>query len=108
MAFCACIGIPSDLAVPGQTIPDDDIKIFVVRKAGSMLTGAELYAFLEPRVPVFMLPRYIEFIEELPRTPTQKVRKMDLRERPRDPAAEWESPQLARGAVGKQARTARR
>ena len=99
--FCACIGVPSDLAAPGQTVPDDDIKIFVVRKAGSTLTGAELYAFLEPRVPVFMMPRYIEFIDELPRTPTGKVRKVELRERPRDPATEWESPRLARRAVRK-------
>jgi crotonobetaine/carnitine-CoA ligase len=98
---CACIGVPSDLAVPGQTIPDDDIKIFVIRKTGSTLTQAELCAFLEPRVPAFMMPRYIEFIDELPRTPTGKVRKMDLRRRPRDPATEWARPQPAREAARK-------
>jgi carnitine-CoA ligase len=97
--FCACIGVPSDLAVPGQTVPDDDIKVFVVRKAGSPLTAAGLYAFLEPQVPVFMLPRYVEFVDELPRTPTGKVRKVDLRERPRDPATEWEAPRRGRKAA---------
>jgi crotonobetaine/carnitine-CoA ligase len=43
---------------------------------------AELLAFLEPRVPRFMLPRYIEVVDDLPRTEaSMRVRKHELRSR---------------------------
>jgi crotonobetaine/carnitine-CoA ligase len=31
-------------------------------------------------MPYFMVPRYIEYLEALPQTPSQKVRKKELRE----------------------------
>jgi len=60
-------------------VKDDDVKVFVVRAAGSTVTAQELVDFLVPRVPRFMVPRYVEFIDGLPKTPTGKVRKVDLR-----------------------------
>ena len=47
---------------------------------GQQLKAEELVRYLEPRMPYFMVPRYIEFVEELPKTPTEKVRKQALRE----------------------------
>jgi crotonobetaine/carnitine-CoA ligase len=38
-----------------------------------------LLAFLQPRLAHFMLPRYIRIMNDLPRTPTQKVEKHVLR-----------------------------
>ena len=43
---------------------------------------AELLAFLESRMPRFMLPRYIEVVDDLPRTEaSMRVRKHELRNR---------------------------
>jgi crotonobetaine/carnitine-CoA ligase len=39
----------------------------------------DLLDFLRPRLAHFMLPRYIRVLENLPRTPTQKVEKHVLR-----------------------------
>jgi crotonobetaine/carnitine-CoA ligase len=40
----------------------------------------ELTEFLIEELPHFMVPRYIDTLGELPRTPTQKIRKGELRE----------------------------
>lgn len=56
----------------------EDVKVVVVARSDS-LTEAALYQFLVERMPRFMLPRYIELVDELPKTPTQKVRKTELR-----------------------------
>lgn len=34
------------------------------------------------KMPRFMVPRYVEFFDELPLTPTRKVRKVELRKAP--------------------------
>jgi crotonobetaine/carnitine-CoA ligase len=80
VAECACIGIRSEHAHADDPVPDQDIKIFVVRATGAQLSEAELAGFLADRMPEFMVPRYIEFVETLPRTPNGKVRKVELRE----------------------------
>lgn len=82
VAECACVGVPSEIAQDGEPVKDDDVKVFVVATSGSRLRGEDVIAFLVPRVPKFMLPRYVEILSELPRTPTGKVRKVDLRARP--------------------------
>jgi crotonobetaine/carnitine-CoA ligase len=73
VADCACIAVPADIE------GDDDIKLVVIRDEGAALTADELYAYLEPRMPRYQLPRYIQFADGLPRTPTGKVRKSELR-----------------------------
>ncbi|WP_330231488.1 AMP-binding protein [Nocardia sp. NBC_00508] len=59
---------------------DEEVKICVVRKPDEKLTHEELIEYLIPRMPRFMVPRYVEFMDELPKTPTAKVRKFILRE----------------------------
>lgn len=39
-----------------------------------------LLEFLRDRLPGFMVPRYVRLVEQLPRTPSQKVLKYQLRE----------------------------
>ena len=38
-------------------------------------------AFCEPRMPYFAIPRFLDFVAELPRTENGKVQKFRLRER---------------------------
>jgi crotonobetaine/carnitine-CoA ligase len=68
-----------DFGVPGELEGDDDIKLVIIRAADSVLGAEDLYAYLVPRMPRYQLPRYIQFVTELPRTPTGKVRKSELR-----------------------------
>jgi crotonobetaine/carnitine-CoA ligase len=60
---------------------DQDIKLFVQLKAGSKLTQSELLAYLADRMPQYMVPRYVEFVDSMPTTPTGKIRKSVLRQK---------------------------
>jgi len=40
-----------------------------------------LTRFVEPRMAYFMVPRYIDIVEAMPKTPTGKIKKFALRER---------------------------
>ncbi|RZT94872.1 crotonobetaine/carnitine-CoA ligase [Advenella incenata] len=77
----AIIGVPSNEM-------EDDVFAYVVKQPGAGVSHEELFDFLVDRMPHFMVPRYIEFIDELPRTPNHKVAKGDLRKRER--AAAWD------------------
>jgi crotonobetaine/carnitine-CoA ligase len=85
VADVAAIGVaasavaPPAAAAPRAATSEDEIKLVVVRRPGSALTEHELLDFLIPRLPRFMTPRFIEFVEELPRTPTGKIQKKALR-----------------------------
>lgn len=70
----AAVAAPSDQS-------EDEVMVYVVRKPGRELTAAELLEFLSERMARFMVPRYVEFLDELPKTPTQKVQKAALRSR---------------------------
>jgi crotonobetaine/carnitine-CoA ligase len=66
------------VAVP-SALTEDDIKAVVVPRPGRTIDPRELTEFLIDRLPYFMVPRYLEFRPELPKTPTQKVHKHVLR-----------------------------
>jgi crotonobetaine/carnitine-CoA ligase len=68
---------------------DEEIKIVVERLPGEALDAETLIRWLIPRAPRFMIPRYVEFIDALPLTPTQKVQKKLLRETGVGPAT-WD------------------
>jgi len=68
----AVVGVPSDLT-------EDEIKAVVVLRSGCEADPLELTEFLVGKLPYFMVPRYLEFAAELPKTPTQKVHKHLLR-----------------------------
>lgn len=58
---------------------EDDIKVVVVLHENAPLRPEDLTTYLIDRLPYFMVPRYIEFVDELPRTPTEKIRRDQLR-----------------------------
>jgi carnitine-CoA ligase len=59
---------------------EDEVMAVVAPVPGASINAAALIEFLRPRLPHFMLPRYIRFLSELPKTPTQKVQKHLLRD----------------------------
>jgi crotonobetaine/carnitine-CoA ligase len=86
VADVAAIGVPASLgavAAAAATVraaaSEDEIKLVVLRHPGSRLTESGLLHYLIPRLPRFMTPRFIEFVDELPRTSTGKIQKRSLR-----------------------------
>lgn len=67
------------IAVPSEH-GEDEVMVVVIAAAGRSLDPAELVEFLVPRMAHFMVPRFVRIVDELPRTPTMKVRKVVLRE----------------------------
>ena len=66
------------IAVPSE-FGEDDVKAVVVLKEGARITAEELWAFCDEHMPRFWVPRYIEFRQEMPKTPSQKIQKYLLR-----------------------------
>lgn len=69
----AVVAVPSDVG-------EDDIKICVILHGGKATKVEELLCFCEDRMPYYMMPRYVEFMSDFPRTPVGKVQKYKLRE----------------------------
>ncbi len=58
-----------------------ELKITVVLQPDSELTHEDLAKHINDNAPYFIVPRYIEFTDELPYTPSGKVQKYKLRKR---------------------------
>ena len=67
-----------------------ELKVCVVLKPGQQLAAEELARFVADTAPRSFVPRYIEFLESLPATPTGRVQKFVLRERGVTPAT-WDA-----------------
>ena len=52
----------------------------MVRTEGSQLSHETLAEFINDNAPHYFVPRYMEFVDSLPMTPTSKVQKFKLRE----------------------------
>lgn len=56
-------------------------KAFVVLKEGAVLSSEELQGFVKERLAAYKYPRFIEFVNELPKTATGKIQRFKLREK---------------------------
>jgi crotonobetaine/carnitine-CoA ligase len=71
IAEVALVGVPSDLG-------EDELKLFVRVRDGACVEPLDLIRWSSQRLPYFQIPRYIEFIDAFPKTPTQRIRKTEL------------------------------
>lgn len=69
----ACVAAPTAEGV------EDEVKVWIVPKEGVSLDLNDLVRFLSGRMPGYMVPRYYEFIDQMPTTATQRVQKNVLR-----------------------------
>lgn len=72
VAEVAAVAVPSEHS-------EDEVKVIVVPKPGEEFTPEGLIRFLIPIMPRFMIPRYVQVAEALPKTPTLRVKKAELR-----------------------------
>jgi carnitine-CoA ligase len=63
-----------------ESAGDEEVKVVVVLEEGAALDPAELIEYLAGRMPAYWVPRFIEYLPELPRTESHKLKKADLRE----------------------------
>jgi carnitine-CoA ligase len=69
----AVVGVPSELT-------EEEVMAVVVLKDGAALTPEELLDSCQERMPHFAVPRYVRFVTELPKTPSQRIEKYIVRE----------------------------
>ena len=60
---------------------EQEVMVVITPKCGTTIDPAELIGFLDARMAYFMIPRYVDFNEQIPKTPTGKIQKFTLREK---------------------------
>jgi len=78
----AVFGVPSELS-------EEDVMAAVVLKPEQTLTYEDLIEYCQANMARFMVPRYLEFMEALPKTPTLRTEKYKLVERGLQPTT-WD------------------
>jgi acyl-CoA synthetase (AMP-forming)/AMP-acid ligase II len=73
---------PAVRAAAVMSVPDElrgeEVKAFVQRQEGAAVEPSELVAFVRERLAAFKAPRFIEFVDDFPRTPSERVAKHQL------------------------------
>ncbi len=72
---CAVIGVPA-----GIEAGEDEVMACIVLAPGESPAPAEIWAICEERLPKFAVPRFLRFVDALPKTPSEKIRKAALRD----------------------------
>ena len=72
----AAVGVKADEGASAE----DEILVCLVAREGRVIDPSSLLDWCEERMPYFALPRYLRVLEALPKTPTERVRKVELRD----------------------------
>lgn len=79
---CAAIGVPSELT-------EEEVKVCIVKRSGSALSHEDVARHALSQLARFQVPRFIEFVDSLPETPTGKIARYRLTEKWRT-ASTWD------------------
>jgi crotonobetaine/carnitine-CoA ligase len=71
---CAVVGVPGEMG-------DDEVKAYVVAKEGVTILPQDIWIWCQERIAHFKIPRYIEFVHELPVGAVDRVERYKLKER---------------------------
>ena len=74
------IQMSAAFSIPGAEGDEDDIVAYVVPVEEAALTADEVDAFAVETMPRYMRPRHVRIVDDIPRTPTNKVEKYRLRQ----------------------------
>ncbi|PIV20483.1 MAG: AMP-dependent synthetase [Deltaproteobacteria bacterium CG_4_8_14_3_um_filter_45_9] len=67
-------------------------KAFIVLKPGETMGSDEVFEFLKGKVAKYKIPKYVEFIEELPKTASGKIQKFVLKEWHKGRSTKFQAP----------------
>jgi len=68
-------------AVQTSELAEDEVMVSVVLKPAETLTPEELLDYCQGKMAYFMIPRFIDFIDELPKSEVHRILKQILKER---------------------------
>lgn len=71
---CAAFGVPSEVG-------EDDVMVVLVRRPGARIGVAAVADFCVGRIAPYAIPRYVEFADSIPKTPSQRPQYLTLRAR---------------------------
>jgi carnitine-CoA ligase len=69
---CAVIAVPAD-----EEAGEDEVMAIVV--VSEPTQASDVWDWCSGRVPAFAIPRYVRFVDRLPRTPSEKIQRAVLR-----------------------------
>ncbi|MEZ5656638.1 MAG: AMP-binding protein [Sphingobium sp.] len=69
IADCAAVGVP-------DPVMEEEIKLVVVQR--EPVDVRDIADFIADALPRYMVPRYVEFVSEIPKTPTHKVQRFKM------------------------------
>jgi len=69
----AAYGVKSELG-------EDEVMVAIVMKPGESMTPEELLDFCQGKMAYFMIPRFIDFVEKLPKSEVHRIMKRFLKE----------------------------
>jgi len=75
----AAYGIKSSQV--GEDYAEDEIMVAVVMKPGETISPEELLDFCQDKLASFQLPRFIEFVDKLPKSEVHRIMKRFLKDR---------------------------
>ena len=69
----ACVGVPDERT-------DEAVKLFVVKMPEAEVSADDVIAFCRNNLAAYKVPRQIDFIDELPKSPVGKILRRELRD----------------------------
>jgi crotonobetaine/carnitine-CoA ligase len=76
---CAAVAAPAELG-------EDEVRVVLIVRDPAVFEPEALIAWLEPLMPRYMIPRYIDLVDDLPRNETTgRIKKHELRATPIGP-----------------------
>src|SRR5690606_37676539 len=72
VAEAVVVAAPSDVG-------EDEVRVLVIPREGALLTHEDILRHCAAVMPYFMVPRFIDIVDSVPRTATAKVEKYRIR-----------------------------
>lgn len=73
-------GVDEVIAVGIPVESEEEVMVVIVPKAGHTIDPPALIEWLTSRLPYFAVPRFVRFVDSIPKTETNKQRKYPFRE----------------------------
>ncbi|MBE0592854.1 MAG: AMP-binding protein [Gemmatimonadales bacterium] len=101
LAKCPGVLEAAVVAVPSE-LGEDEVKAFIVRDGETQVEAADIFGWCTKKMAAFKIPRFIEFIDALPRSTAKlEIDRGALRRLPNDRAFDRQQESPDRPAPGK-------